>query len=69
MTKLNNNAKLAFYSARKRKGDASRIAFNTGYSLSHVSNIISGNRSVNPTIANALFTISKNRMKNKLSLA
>jgi len=46
MRKLNRTAKLAFYNARQRQGDTARLAETTGYSTSHVSNIINGNRSV-----------------------
>ena len=33
---LNRSAKQAFYTARKRSGDATRIAETTGYSVSHI---------------------------------
>jgi len=50
---LNRTAKLSFFTARKRQGDATRIAENTGYSLSHVTNVMNGTRSVPQVIANA----------------
>ncbi len=63
MRKLNRPAKLAFYNARQRKGDTARLAETTGYSASHVSNIINGNRSVNQDVANAMYNMSRRRMK------
>lgn len=61
--RLNSTAKLAFYSARKRSGDAARLSETTGYSTSHITNVINGNRSVNPTIADAMYNISRRRLK------
>ena len=63
MRKLNRTAKLAFYNARQRQGDTARLAEATGYSTSHVSNIINGNRSVNQDVANAMYNMSRRRMK------
>ena len=63
MRKLNRTAKLAFYNARQRKSDTARLAETTGYSASHVSNIINGNRSVNQDVANAMYSMSRRRMK------
>jgi hypothetical protein len=63
MRKLNRTAKLAFYNARQRKGDTTRLAEMTGYSVSHVSNIINGHRSVNQDVANAMYSMSRRRMK------
>ena len=63
MRKLNRTAKLAFYNARQRKGDTTRLAEMTGYSVSHVSNIINGRRSVNQNVANAMYSMSRRRMK------
>ncbi len=64
MRRLNSTAKLAFYSARKREGDTNRIADMTGYSTSHISNIVNGNRSINQPVANAMYSISRRRQKN-----
>ena len=63
MRKLNRTAKLAFYNARQRKGDTTRLAGTTGYSVSHVSNIINGRRSVNQDVANAMYNMSRRRLK------
>ncbi len=64
MRRLNSTAKLAFYNARKRSGDTQRIADMTGYSVSHVSNIVNGNRSINPDVASAMYNISRRRQRN-----
>jgi len=61
--KMNKTAVLAFYNARQRKGDTTRLAETTGYSVSHVSNIINGRRSVNQDVANAMYNMSRRRMK------
>jgi hypothetical protein len=61
---LNRSAKQAFYTARKRSGDATRIAETTGYSVSHISNVMAGRRNVNDTIANEMYNVSRRRMKN-----
>ena len=63
MRKLNRTAKLVFYNARQRQGDVTRLAETTGYSVSHVSNIINGRRSVNQDVANAMYNMSRRRMK------
>ena len=64
--KLNRTAKQAFFTARKRSGDASRISEMTGYSTSHVTSIMNGNRNVNDAVANAMYSISARRQKNSV---
>ena len=64
--KLNRTAKQAFFTARKRSGDVSRISEMTGYSSSHVTSIMNGNRNVNDTVANAMYSISARRKKNSV---
>ena len=64
--KLNRTAKQAFFTARKRSGDANRISEMTGYSTSHVTSIMNGNRNVNDTVANAMYSISARRQKNSV---
>lgn len=64
--KLNRTAKQAFFTARKRSGDVSRISEMTGYSTSHVTSIMNGNRNVNDTVANAMYSISARRQKNSV---
>mgnify|MGYP003332075705 CR=1 FL=1 len=63
-SRLNRTAKQAFYVARSRKGDVTRLSENTGYSVSHISNVLAGRRSVNNTIANSMYRMSYRRMKN-----
>jgi hypothetical protein len=62
--KLNRTAKQAFFSARQRKGDAERLSEKTGYSISHVNNVMAGRRNVPQLLANEMYNISKRRMKN-----
>lgn len=64
MKRLNRTAKQAFYNARKRQGDVTRISDSTGYSESHIINVLAGRRSVNQPIANELYRISSRRIKN-----
>ena len=65
--KLNRTAKQAFFTARKRSGDVSRISEMTGYSASHVTSIMNGNRNVNDTVGNALYSIRARRQKNSVA--
>jgi len=58
---LNKTAKLSFYNARKREGDVNVLAANTGYSKSHVRNVLAGRRSVPEVLANEMYTISRKR--------
>jgi hypothetical protein len=62
--KLNRTAKMAFYKARRRSGDNTRLAETTGYSVGHVSNVVNGNRKVNEVLANAMYNIARRRVKN-----
>lgn len=62
--RLNRTAKLSFFNSRKRNGDITRLAEATGYSVSHVSNVVSGVRSVPQELANEMYNISRRRMKN-----
>jgi Ethanolamine utilization protein EutJ (predicted chaperonin) len=64
MRKLNRTAKQAFYAARNRKGDVTRLAEATGYSTSHISNVLAGRRRVPQELANEMYRISSRRMKN-----
>ena len=63
--KLNRTAKQAFFSARQRQGDATRLAEATGYSVSHVNNVIAGRRNVPQILANEMYNISRRRMTNR----
>jgi hypothetical protein len=61
---LNRTAKLAFFTHRQRTGDLTRLAEETGYSVSHLSNITAFRRKVNNTIANAMYMLTRRRTKN-----
>ena len=61
---LNRTAKLAFFKARRRTGDVNRLAETTGFSTRYVYYTLSGERSVNNTLANEMYNISRRRMKN-----
>lgn len=62
--KLNRTAKLAFYKARRRRGDNNQLAETTGYSASHMSNMTSGTRKVTDTVANAMYMLTRRRTRN-----
>ncbi len=61
---LNRTAKLSFFNNRKRTGDVARIADETGYSVSHVSKMINGARKVTDVAANAMYNLTRRRIKN-----
>ena len=61
---LNRTAKLAFFTHRRRQGDVTRIADETGYSVSHVTNMINGVRKINDTVATAMYMLTRRRQKN-----
>jgi len=62
--KLNRTAKLAFYKARNRQGDVTRISENTGYSAKQVNNVLECRESIPQDMANEMYRISRRRMKN-----
>ena len=61
---LNRTAKLSFFTHRQRTGDLTRLSEETGYSVSHLSNVTSLRRRVNNEIANAMYNLTRRRMKN-----
>lgn len=61
--RMNCTAILSFYTKRSLRGDNQRLAEETGYSESHISNVKNGNRRINDTIANAMYYISRRRNK------
>jgi hypothetical protein len=61
--KMNRTAVLSFYNARKRSGDVTRLSEMTGFSSSHISNVTAGRRSVNIELADAMYSISRRRVK------
>jgi hypothetical protein len=62
--KMNRTACLAFYNARLSQGDTDRLAEITGYSTGHISNVIAGRRSISNSLADAMYSISRRRVKN-----
>jgi hypothetical protein len=67
---LNRTAKLSFFTHRQRTGDLTRLSEETGYSVSHLSNITSLRRKVTNEIANAMYMLTRRRTKNaELGLA
>ena len=60
---LNRTAKLSFITHRQKTGDLTRLSEETGYSVSHLSNVTNGARRVNDTIANAMYNLTSRRMK------
>jgi hypothetical protein len=67
---LNRTAKLSFFTHRQKQGDLTRLSEETGYSVSHLSNITAFRRRVNDTIANAMYNLTRRRTKNaELNLA
>lgn len=63
--KLNRGAKLGFFKGRQRRGDQQRLAEVTGYSESHISNVVNYRRSIPQTLANAMYRMTYRRIKNK----
>ena len=61
---LNRTAKLSFFTHRQKTGDLTRLSEETGYSVSHLSNVTNGARRVNNTIANAMYMLTRRRVKN-----
>ena len=61
---LNRTAKLSFFTHRQRTGDLTRLSEETGYSVSHLSNVTSLRRRVNNEIANAMYMLTRRRVKN-----
>ena len=64
---LNRTAKLSFFTHRQRTGDVTRVAETTGYSVSHVSNMINGVRKVTDVAANAMYMVTRRRQKNAIA--
>ena len=58
---LNRTAKLSFFTHRQKQGDVQRLADETGYSTRMIYYILSGERKVNDTIANAMYNLTRRR--------
>jgi len=61
---LNRTAKLSFFTHRQKNGDLTRLSDETGYSVSHLSNVVNRRRRVNTTVANAMYNLTRRRQKN-----
>ena len=62
-SRMNRTAILNFYKCRTLKGDNSRLSEVTGYSESHISNVKAGRRRVPTELANAMYYISRRRVR------
>ena len=60
---LNPVYKIVAFTESKRRGDNNRIAAETGFSVSHVSNTLRGRRN-NETIVNKAYRLVKDRQTN-----
>lgn len=61
--RMNRTAILSFYTHRALRGDGVRLAEETGYSESHISNVKAGRRRINNEIADAMYYLSRRRNK------
>jgi hypothetical protein len=61
---LNRTAKLSFFKNRQRNGDVSKIAETTGYTERMIYYILRGERRVNQVVANAMYNLTRRRMRN-----
>ncbi len=62
---LNRTAKLSFFTHRQRNGDVARLSEETGYTTRMIYYVLRGERRVNNTIANAMYNLTRRRMKNE----
>jgi hypothetical protein len=66
-TKLTYIQKVSRINRKLRTGDISRIAEATGYSTTHVSDVVSG-KYFNDTIVNRIYDLTRNRVSNAVKL-
>ena len=62
---LNRTAKLSFFKNRQRNGDVAKIADTTGYSERMIYYVLAGERRVNQIIANAMYNLTRRRIRNE----
>ena len=62
---LNRTAKLSFFKNRQRNGDVAKLADTTGYSERMIYYVLAGERRVNQIIANAMYSLTRRRMRNE----
>ena len=65
--RMNSTAILAFYKARAIKGDRIRLSNETGYSYSHILNVEAGRRRIPTVLADAMYSISRRRVKQEVN--
>jgi len=64
MTK-SRSTKVQMFRARQRKGDLTQLSNMTGFSVSHVANVLSNRRSdSNPSVVDAAYKLSYRRKRN-----
>jgi DNA-binding transcriptional regulator YdaS (Cro superfamily) len=63
--RLNRGAKVGFFKNRQRIGDQKRLADVTGYSESHISNVLNYRRRIPQSLANAMYRMTYRRLKNE----
>lgn len=61
---LTEMTKIAKFQQKRRRGDQVNVATETGYSRSHVSNVLNGRRN-NSTITSAAYRIANRRLTNE----
>ena len=66
--KLTYIQKVSRVNRKLRTGDISKIASETGYSTTHVSDVVSG-KHVNESIMNRIYDLTRNRLSNAVKLS
>lgn len=67
-TKLNYTQKVSRVNRKLRTGDITKVANTTGYSTTHVSDVLSG-KYENDRIVNEAYDLTRNRMSNATKLS
>lgn len=67
-TKLSYIQKVSRVNRKLRTGDISKIADETGYSTTHVSDVVSG-KYFNESIVNRIYDLTRNRVSNAVKLS
>jgi hypothetical protein len=67
-TKLSYIQKVSRINRKLRTGDISRVANETGYSTTHVSDVVSG-KYINDTIVNRIYDVTRGRVSNAVKLS
>jgi len=67
-TKLTYIQKVSRINRKLRTGDITKVATETGYSTTHVSDVVSG-KYFNDTIVNRIYDLTRNRVSNAVKLS